>query len=135
MSTLPKYANETSEKDLERIIGSDLIIGRAYDELNRYNWTKEERFAYDQAKKHTDDYLSSLKEKFFEGRLEGIHIGKEEGIKIGAERGKEEGRKAREIEVAKNLLNANVAIDIISQITGLPISEIKKLQKDKDFSN
>ncbi|WP_353273375.1 Rpn family recombination-promoting nuclease/putative transposase [Wolbachia endosymbiont (group A) of Agelastica alni] len=107
-----KHAGETSEEDLKKIIGSDLIIGRAYDELNQYNWSKEERLAYDQAKKRTDDYLSSLEEK--------LH----EGILIGHEKGKIEGK----IEVAKNSLKAGVSIDVIAQITGLSVDEIQKLR-------
>ncbi|WP_281508784.1 Rpn family recombination-promoting nuclease/putative transposase [Wolbachia endosymbiont (group B) of Pandemis cinnamomeana] len=110
-----KHAGETSEDDLKKIIGSDLIIGRAYDELNQYNWSKEERLAYDQAKKRTDDYLSSLEEK--------LH----EGIQIGHEKGKVEGRKERDIEVAKNSLKAGVSIDVIAEITGLSLDDIKKL--------
>lgn len=35
-----QYASETSEKDLKKIVGSDEIIGRAYNELIEYNWTK-----------------------------------------------------------------------------------------------
>ena len=110
-----KHAGETSEEDLKKIIGSDLIIGRAYDELNQYNWSKEERLAYDQAKKRTDDYLSSLEEK--------LH----EGIQIGEEKGE---IKAK-IAVAKNLLNAVVSSDIISQTTGLSFDKIKQLQAEK----
>ncbi len=102
-----RYADKTSEQELERIIGSDLIIGRAYDELNQYNWSKEERLAYDQAKKRTDDYLSSLEEK--------LH----EGIQIGHEKGK--------IEVARNSLKVGVSIDVIAKITGLSVDEIKQL--------
>ncbi|WP_339046866.1 Rpn family recombination-promoting nuclease/putative transposase [Candidatus Mesenet endosymbiont of Phosphuga atrata] len=112
-----KYANETDEEDLQKIIGSDVIIGKAYNELNQFNWTKEERLAYDQAKKRTDDYLSSLSEKLNEG----IKIGEERGIQIGSLQGK--------IEVARNLLKAGIPIDIIAKITGLPENEIKKLQE------
>ncbi|WP_341814106.1 MULTISPECIES: Rpn family recombination-promoting nuclease/putative transposase [unclassified Wolbachia] len=108
-----KHAGETSEEDLKKIIGSDLIIGRAYDELNQYNWSKKERLAYDQAKKRTDDYLSSLEEK--------LH----EGIQIGHQKGKIEGK----IEVAKNSLKAGVSIDVIAQITGLSHSEISQLKE------
>ncbi|WCR53288.1 MAG: hypothetical protein PG981_000310 [Wolbachia endosymbiont of Ctenocephalides orientis wCori] len=117
-----KYAEETSEEDLKKIIGSDIIIGRAYSELNQFNWTKEERFAYDQAKKRTDDHLSTLKEKFNEG----IQIGEERGIQIGEEKGE---MKAK-IAVAKNLLIACVPIDTISQSTGLSADEIQKLQEE-----
>ncbi|WP_395463538.1 Rpn family recombination-promoting nuclease/putative transposase [Wolbachia endosymbiont of Cantharis cryptica] len=122
-----KYADETSEEDLQKIIGNDVVIGRAYDVLNQYNWTDEERFIYDQAKKHMNDYLSSLKQKLDEG----IQIGEERGIIIGQEKGREEGmeegRKAERIEVAKNLLKAGISIDIISQTTGLAVDEIEDL--------
>ncbi|WP_265041468.1 Rpn family recombination-promoting nuclease/putative transposase [Wolbachia endosymbiont (group B) of Melanostoma mellinum] len=114
-----KHAGETSEEDLKKIIGSDLIIGRAYDELNQYNWSKEERLAYDQAKKRTDDYLSSLEEKLHQGILIGHQKGKIEGIA--------EGEKQAKIVVAKNLLKAGISIDVVSQTTGLSLDEIKKL--------
>ncbi|GFR13596.1 transposase [Trichonephila clavata] len=133
-----KHADETSEEDLKKVIGSDVIIGRAYDELNQYNWSKEERLAYDQAKKRTDDYLSTLEEKLHEGILigkeEGILIGHEkgraEGIKIGAEKGREEGEKQAKIAVAKNLLKAGVSVDLIAESTGLPQAEIAQLKEE-----
>ncbi|WP_341821378.1 Rpn family recombination-promoting nuclease/putative transposase [Wolbachia endosymbiont (group A) of Myopa testacea] len=111
-----KYADETSEEDLQKIIGSDVIIGRAYDVLNQYNWSKEERFAYDQTKKHIDDYLSSIQQ------------GKIEGIKIGEEKGRKEGREEGKIEVAKTMLVNNIDVNTIVKCTGLSISEIEELQ-------
>ncbi|MGL9717671.1 MAG: Rpn family recombination-promoting nuclease/putative transposase, partial [Wolbachia sp.] len=82
-----RYANKTSEEDLKKIVGSDVIIGRAYKELNKYSWTKKERAIYDQAKKREDDNVSCLNQKFNEG----IQIGEERGIHIGEKRGKKEG--------------------------------------------
>ncbi|WP_250295043.1 Rpn family recombination-promoting nuclease/putative transposase [Wolbachia endosymbiont of Oedothorax gibbosus] len=114
-----RYANKTSEEDLKKIVGSDEIIGRAYNELNQYSWTREERAIYDQAKKREDDNVSCLKQKLHEG----IEKGREEGIQIGHEKG----RKEREFEVAKNLLKAGVSIDIIAQTTGLTVNEVKDL--------
>ena len=121
-----KYANETSEEDLQKIIGSDTIIGKAYNELDQFNWPEAKRLDYDQAKKRTDDYLSTLEEKLNEG----IQIGKEEGIQIGEERGREEGRKEREFEVAKAMLADKVDVNTIAKFTQLSIDEIKKLQKE-----
>ncbi|UVW83556.1 Rpn family recombination-promoting nuclease/putative transposase [Wolbachia endosymbiont of Aedes albopictus] len=115
-----KYADETSEEDLQKIIGSDVIIGRAYDVLNQYNWSKEERFAYDQTKKHIDDYLSSIQQGKIEGKIE--------GIKIGEEKGRKEGREEGKIEVAKTMLANNIDINTIVKCTGLSISEIEELQ-------
>ncbi|MFP3016989.1 MAG: Rpn family recombination-promoting nuclease/putative transposase [Wolbachia sp.] len=100
-----KYASETSEKDLKKIVGSDEIIGRAYNELIEYNWTKEERTIYQQAKKNEDDNVSCLNQKFNEGKIEG------------------------KIEVAKNLLKAGVSVNLVAESTGLPKDEIEQLKK------
>jgi predicted transposase/invertase (TIGR01784 family) len=100
-----KYASETSEEDLKKIVGSDEIIGRAYNELIEYNWTREERDIYRQAKKNEDDSVSCLNQKFNEGKIEG------------------------KIEVAKNLLKAGVFVDLVAESTGLPKAEIEQLKK------
>ncbi|MDN5248388.1 MAG: Rpn family recombination-promoting nuclease/putative transposase [Wolbachia endosymbiont of Tyrophagus putrescentiae] len=118
-----KYADETSEEDLERIIGSDVIIKKAYEELNRFNWSEKEFIAYEQEIKRVLDEQAVLLQKLDDAREEG----REEGIQIGEERGREEGIKIGAERVAKNLLRSGISIDIISQTTGLPISEIKKL--------
>ncbi|MDE5057412.1 hypothetical protein OZD61_01135 [Wolbachia endosymbiont of Drosophila bocki] len=83
-------------------MGSDVIIGKAYNELNQYNWSEEERFTYDQDKKREDDNLSCIMQSRIEGK----------------------------IEVAKNLLKAGISIDIISQTTSLPQAKIEQLQEE-----
>ncbi|MGL9718584.1 MAG: Rpn family recombination-promoting nuclease/putative transposase [Wolbachia sp.] len=133
-----KYANKTSEEDVGKIVGSDVIIGRAYNELDKYSWTKKERAIYDQAKKREDDNVSCLNQKFNEGiqigEERGIQIGekrgKKEGIQIGHEKGREEGEKHAKITVAKNSLKAGVSIDVIAEITGLSLDEVKQLQEE-----
>ena len=37
-----KYASNTSEEDLQRLIGSDLVIQKAYEALNQFNWNEQE---------------------------------------------------------------------------------------------
>lgn len=97
-----QHASETSEEDLKKVVGSDVIIGKAYNELNQYNWSEEERFTYDQDKKREDDNLSCIMQSRIEGK----------------------------IEVAKNLLKAGISIDIISQTTSLPQANIEQLQEE-----
>ncbi len=118
-----RYAGETREEDLDKIVGSDVIIKRAYEEMNKFNWSEEELLAYEQRKKRIMDEIAAFAEKFDEG----LRLGHERGILIGHEKG----RKEREIEVAKNLLKAGISIDIISQTTGLPPDEIKQLQAER----
>ncbi|MGL9779335.1 MAG: Rpn family recombination-promoting nuclease/putative transposase [Wolbachia sp.] len=102
-----KYASETSEKDLRKIVGSDVIIGKAYNELVGYNWTEEEQAMYEWIKKNEDDNVSCLKQS----RIEGI----------------EEGRKAREIEMAKAMLAEGMDFTTVARLTELSIDEIEKL--------
>ncbi|WP_010402003.1 MULTISPECIES: Rpn family recombination-promoting nuclease/putative transposase [unclassified Wolbachia] len=130
-----RYADETSEEELERIIGSDLIIKRAYEELNRFNWSEKEFIAYEQEIKRIRDEQAVLAQKLDDAKHEGRQEGRQEGIQIGEERGiqigKEEGKVEGKIEVAKNLLKAGISIDVVSQTTGLSFDDIKQLQAEK----
>ena len=47
----------------------------------------------------------------------------------GKEEGREEGREEEKIEIAENLLERNVDIDIIAESTGLSKEELKNLKK------
>ena len=70
-----KNANKTSEADLRKLIGSDLVIERAYEELNQFNWTEEELLIYEQETKRimdnkaAEDYM--LKQAKEAGKAEG----------------------------------------------------------------
>ncbi|MFP3030284.1 MAG: Rpn family recombination-promoting nuclease/putative transposase, partial [Wolbachia sp.] len=98
----------------DKIVGSDVIIKRAYEEMNKFNWSEEELLAYEQMKKRIMDEVAALAQKF------------DEGLKVGHEKGRQE----EKIEVAKNLLNAGISIDVISQTTGLPQADITQLKEE-----
>ncbi|NSM56277.1 Rpn family recombination-promoting nuclease/putative transposase, partial [Wolbachia endosymbiont of Atemnus politus] len=74
-----KYADETSEKELEKIIGSDVIIKKAYEELNRFNWSEKEFIAYEQEIKRIRDEKAVLAQKLDDATEKGIKIGEEKG--------------------------------------------------------
>nr|WP_255359860.1 Rpn family recombination-promoting nuclease/putative transposase [Wolbachia endosymbiont of Laodelphax striatellus] len=122
--------SRSSEEELERIIGSDLIIKRAYEELNRFNWSEKEFIAYEQEIKRIRDEQAVLAQKLDDAKHEGIQIGEEKGRKEGIQIGHEKGKIEGKIEVAKNSLKAGVSIDVITQITGLSTDEIKQLQEE-----
>ncbi|MGC0372434.1 MAG: hypothetical protein DGJ47_001147, partial [Rickettsiaceae bacterium] len=50
-----KNAESTSEKDMAKIVGSDEVIEKAYEELNIFNWNEQQRLAYDQELKRVRD--------------------------------------------------------------------------------
>lgn len=42
-----KHAYETNEEDLNKIVGKDVAISHAYQELDRFYWTKVELNTYE----------------------------------------------------------------------------------------
>lgn len=94
-----KDAPETKEADLAEIIGSDLIIARAYEELNRFSWSQEELRAYDSVDRKTESNKAVLKGAFEDGKAEGIAEGK--------------------IKIAQKLLSTGMLIEDVCEVTGL----------------
>ena len=62
-----------------------------------------------------------------EGREEGHKVGKEEGRK----EGREEGAKQKSFDIAKRMLEKGIAIETISELTGLTEKEISELDRTK----
>ncbi|WP_341750116.1 Rpn family recombination-promoting nuclease/putative transposase [Candidatus Tisiphia endosymbiont of Sialis lutaria] len=110
-----KHANETSESDLRKIIGSDQVIERAYEELNQFNWTEEELLTYEQETKRIMDNKAS------EDYL----------IKTAKAEGKAEGKAEEKISVAKKMLAKGSDPAFISIITGLDEDYILSLTNSK----
>ena len=55
-----------------------------------------------------------------EGRQEGVHEGVQKGLRQGVQKGMR--------QAALNMLRKKTDIDFVSDVTGLPLDEIKKLQ-------
>ncbi len=108
-----KHANDP--EDMHKLIeNSDEVIKKAYNELEAHNWTNEELRAYEASEKSSKD--AKAREQYVE----------QEGRK----KGREEGREERNKEIAKNLLVQKMDIKLISELTGLPVEKIKKLEKE-----
>jgi len=111
-----KNASKTSEEDLKKLIGSDLVIEQAYDALSQFNWSEPELIAYDQEIKRIRDNVAALDYQLDKAKAEGM------------EKGKAEGKAERDIKIAKNLLLLNIPLDTISSATGLSLSKLQKLK-------
>ena len=70
-----------------------------------------------------------LKEGHKLGREEGKKIGREEGEKIGREEGEKIGAKKAKIDIVTKLLERNLSISEISEISGISIDEIEQIKK------
>ena len=111
-----KNANKTSEADLRKLIGSDNVIERAYEELNQFNWTEEELLTYEQETKRIMDNRASEEYMLKQAKAEG------------EAKGKAEGKAEEKSMIAKNLLKTGLANDLIAEATGLSIEEILRLK-------
>ena len=123
------------------MIGKDVILEKAYHELDSAFWTEKELVAYEQAEKKIKDYVASMEQKFDEGKAlgialgitegitkgiaEGITKGKAEGIAEGITKGKAEGK----VEIAIKLLKKKYSINDITELTGLSSEEIQKIKR------
>ena len=107
-----KHADETSEADLRKLIGSDNVIERAYEELNQFNWTEEELFTYEQETKRIMDNRAAEDYKLEQAKSEG----------------KAEGKAERDTEIARAMLLDGDSVEKVAKITGLSIADIQKLK-------
>ena len=102
-----KHAKETSIEDLPKIIGQDLIIQRAYEELVCFNWNEEELNTYEAVIKNQMDYEAGLDQKYDEGIEKGIAKGIE--------------------QVVISMLEKGLQPKLISEITNLTVKQILDL--------
>ncbi|MCC8461809.1 MAG: Rpn family recombination-promoting nuclease/putative transposase [Rickettsia endosymbiont of Ecitomorpha arachnoides] len=124
-----KHAKETTEEELKKIIGTDLVIRRAYEALDQFNWSEEELISYEQELKRIWDNRAVEEYKLHYAKEEGIQIGKTEGIQIGKTEGKAEENIRVKIEIAKKMLAKGSDPAFIAAITSLDESFILSLKK------
>jgi predicted transposase/invertase (TIGR01784 family) len=128
-----KHAEETHEKDLEKIIGSDQVIQRAYEELNRFSWSEIELNTYEQEEKRERDAQAIIDQRLLDieaaeaaakARVEAAEAAAKAGVEAAKNKYKEEGVQ----EVAKSMKRAGLSAKDIAQYTGLSQEEIDHLK-------
>jgi predicted transposase/invertase (TIGR01784 family) len=108
-----KHAPETKETELKELIGTDVIIERAYAELNRFNWNPIELLTYDQADLQERVYRGALEQKF------------DEGFDKGFDKGKIEERE----KMVGAMLKQGLEDSVICAVTNLPLEKLKPLRE------
>ena len=112
-----KHAHETTtEEELQKIIGNDSIIQKAYTALNHHYWNETELAIYEELKRIHMDNKAARAQELYEDE-------------INAKKAKEEGRIEGKIEVAKSLLQNGFAMDAIIQLTNLSKEQLEDLKK------
>lgn len=97
------------------------------DDKDRTNYIKAmntERDTYNQIEYARE---TGREEGLKEGHKKGHKEGKEEGIK----EGREEGAKQKSFDIAKRMLEKGIAMETISELTGLTEKEISELDRTK----
>ena len=131
------YLNNLSDtQTIPKKIKDNRLIREAFDVAEFLALDKDEQFAYQLNLKARLDYKNVMdyakKEAKEEGIKEGIKEGKKEGIregkKEGIEKGIEEGEKNKAIEIAKNLILANMDTEFICETTGLDEKRVENLR-------
>lgn len=95
----------------------------AREKLQLSKMTKEEQAAY---RRYLDDRVI-LADQIFTAKGEGRLEGREEGRAEGREEGRAEGRAEVNRDNARKMKALQITPDIIAQVTGLSLEEIKKL--------
>lgn len=111
---------DLNEEELKKIKG-DKVVSKYMKEINKLN-NDSEFVEYMSAE---EDARKIYNSRMYDAREKGFKQGYDEGIEQGIEKGIEKNK----IEIAKNLLNNNVDINVISLSTGLSQEEIKKLSR------
>ena len=103
----------------DSIMSENEDIKRAKDELDKISQDEHERWLAEMREKAIMDEIALRKTGYNEGRAEGLRDGRKEGIVEGIKEGK--------VEIAKILLEKNMSVDEIVEITGLSKEEIEKI--------
>lgn len=125
-----KHASHTKEADVEKITGSDEVIGQAYQVLNQFSWSDEELSTYEQEKKRELDAKAILLQQRIEGKAEGLAEGIEKGKAEGLAEGIEKGQKNALLAVAKQMLSQGLKPGIVRQYTNLSEEEIDSVHTE-----
>ena len=105
--------NKEEAKDLSR--GNDMLE-EVFNNMEELNMNEVFLGMYDEEEENKK-MMNSMK-------LEGL----EEGIEQGIEQGLKTGEKNKAIKIAKNMINKNIDINVISEVTGLSIEELENLK-------
>ena len=132
------------QEDLKKLSLNDEVVSKYMSELDKLNKsTLFRRYMTEEEDKRKifNSRISSAEKKGLErgmkkglergmkkGMKKGIEQGIEQGIERGIEQGIEQGENNKSIEIAKNMLNKNMNINIISEVTGLSKEEIENLK-------
>jgi predicted transposase/invertase (TIGR01784 family) len=88
----------------------------------------ESELNYSRKEGRIEGKIEGMKEGELKGIKKGKIEGKIEGMKEGMIKGKQKGMNDGKLEIAINLLRKGMELDLVSEVTNLPISKLKSLK-------
>ena len=125
-----RFIKTNNEEEMEMLAHENPEIEKAYDALQDLSNDEAIRHEAQQREMYLQNEMAINEERYEQGMKEGKEQGMKEGKEQGIKEGKEQGMKEGKIEIAKNLLSIHLPLEQISNATGLPIDEIKKLKSN-----
>ena len=98
-------------------------LKEAYEEANKFNWTKEELEVFDYWSMRTQDEIGAIQVKVKKGIKQGI----EQGIKQGMDKGREEGKEEERKNVVQTMYNKGLKVEQISDFLEMEVDAIKAI--------
>ena len=112
------FTTKNMEEYMSEIVKEKPIMEEAHKRYNNFIRSRLMMTEYEKKELYQYDKQISLEDK------------RREGIKEGIKKGIKEGRLTEQISMAKAMKNKNMDINLISEITGLSIEEIRNLRSD-----
>jgi predicted transposase/invertase (TIGR01784 family) len=135
LSNWLRFLSAKDEKEFEMLAQTHPAIAEAWGVVKVLSGDERARALAEAREKarmdYEDNYDGAYQEGLQEGKLEGLQEGKLEGLQEGKLEGKleglQEGRLEGKLEVAQNLLQEKLPIELVVKSTGLSFEEVKQL--------
>ena len=121
---------EEKREKLKEISKGDKIMKEVYKKLEELSEDKDLALLYDEKEREEEKRKEELEYAKELGYTSGINEGIKQGYTSGINKGIEQGSNNKLIEIARNMLNKNMDISIISEITDLSKEEIQKIKEN-----
>ena len=126
-----EFFNAKTEEELKMVNEMpDVAVKQAAQIVLKVNQDEDLRVRAEQRENAVRAYNSEMLASKQEGMKIGIARGRAEGMEEGINKGRAEGAEAEKIELAKNALKNGLDVEMVSNITKLPIDEINKIKNE-----
>ncbi len=111
---------DANSEELKELCKGDAIMEKFKENVDKLN---DDKTVIDFLTKEEEDEI--IKNSYYD---DGLEAGLKQGKEFGLKQGKELGQMEEKIDLAKKMKENNIALDLISKITGLSQKEINTIK-------